>query len=148
MLGVFDHVGIVVKDIEKAIAFYSEVLGWKMPTKGVYSSILHMNTPGEKMKYAMLSSGDTYIELIEPEEGTWSEYLVDKGEGAICELCVRVEDVQEAISVLEAKGMTPMDWSNKPLTEKFMIAPSGSKCFYLPKEKTNGTLIEFLQRPK
>ncbi|MFW9801753.1 MAG: VOC family protein [Candidatus Thorarchaeota archaeon] len=139
--------GIVVRDIEKALGFYSEVLGWKLPSKGPYSKILHMDVPGQRMKYAMLLAGSRFVELIEPEEGTWLSYLEAKGEGAICELCVLVDDIDEAICMLEQRGLVQMDWSNKRLSEKFMTTPSGSKCFYLPIKETLGTLIEVLQRP-
>jgi methylmalonyl-CoA epimerase len=147
VIGKYDHVGIVVRDVEKAVRFYSEVLGWKMPESGPYSKILQVDVPGEKIKYAMLSSGETYIELIEPEEGLWLTYLEERGEGAMCELCVVVDDIEEARKNLEAIGIEPMDRFNEPLKEKFMEAPSGSRYFYLPPEETFGTWIEILQRP-
>ncbi|MHA1388926.1 MAG: VOC family protein [Candidatus Thorarchaeota archaeon] len=146
MLGPYDHIGIVVKEIEKSIKFYSEVLGWKLPESGPYSNILNIDVPGEKIKYAMLSSGDTYLELIEPEEGVWKDFLDEKGEGAICELCVLVDDIDKAREQIERMGLTPMNRFRKPLKKGFEEAPSGSKYFYLPSEETLGTWIEILQR--
>ncbi|TFG13691.1 hypothetical protein EU537_05395 [Candidatus Thorarchaeota archaeon] len=146
LIGKFDHVGIVVKDVEKAVEFYSDVLGWKLPKEGPYSEILSIDVPGEKIRYAMLSSGDTYLELIEPKEGTWLEFLEEKGEGAICELCVLVDDIEEARKSIENRGITPMDRFRQPLKGDVMSAPSGSKYFYLPIEETSGTWIEILQR--
>lgn len=148
MLGVFDHVGIVVRDVEKAVRFYSEVLGWKLPTEGPYSKILTVDVPGEKIRYAMLSSRENYLELLEPHEGVWLDYLREKGEGAICELCVLVDDIVKARRELEAKGVVPTDRFKKPLKEGFMEAPSGSRYFYLPEDQTLGTWIEVLERPK
>jgi len=146
MIGPYDHVGIVVRDIEKSLKFYSEVIGWKLPETGPYSKILHIDVPGEKIKYAMLSSGKTYLELIEPEEGVWKEFLDEKGEGAICELCVLVKDINEARKKVESMGLTPMDRFRKPLEKGYEEAPSGSRYFYLPTEETSGTWIEVLQR--
>ncbi len=148
MLGKIDHVSIVVKDIEKAIAFYSEVLGWKLPREGPYSRILSLEVPGEKIRYAMLSAGQNYFELVEPKEGIWLEILKERGEGAICELCVLVDDIEEARLSIEKKGMVAMDWSRKPLKEPYMTSPSGTKIFYMPTEGTFGTWIEVLERPK
>ena len=147
MLGVYDHVGIVVSDIEKSVKFYSEVLGWKLPDSGPYSKILEIDIPGEKIKYAMLESGGTYLELIEPEEGVWMDFLNEKGEGAICELCVLVDDIDEAREQVKSMGITPMDRFKKPLEDRVEEAPSGSRYFYLPTEETSGTWIEILQRP-
>ncbi|MFW9801750.1 MAG: VOC family protein [Candidatus Thorarchaeota archaeon] len=147
MLGIFDHIGIVVSDIEKAIEFYSEVLGWNLPSEGPYSRILNVNIPGEKIRYVMLSSGDTYLELIEPQEGVWMEYLEEKGEGAICELCVLVDDIKAARSIIESKGICPCDRFGNPLKDEFEEAPSGSRYFYLSSEDSFGTWIEILERP-
>ena len=147
MIGKYDHIGIVVKDVEKAVKFYSEVLGWKMPDDGPYSKILCVDVPGERIKYAMLSTGDKYIELIEPEEGPWLEYLEERGEGAMCELCIVVDDIEQARTELKTMGIVPMDRFNEPLEEGVMEAPSGSKYFYLPPKDTFGTWIEILQRP-
>jgi catechol 2,3-dioxygenase-like lactoylglutathione lyase family enzyme len=146
MLGPYDHVGIVVRNIEKSVKFYSEVLGWKLPESGPYSSILHIDVPGEKIKYAMLSSGGTYVELIEPETGVWKDFLDEKGEGAICELCVLVEDINKAREQVEKMGITPRNRFREPLEKGFEEAPSGSKYFYLPSQETFGTWIEILQR--
>jgi len=147
MLGVFDHVGIVVRDVEKAVQFYSEVLGWKLPVEGPYSKILTVDVPGEKIRYAMLSSRENYLELLEPHEGVWLDYLNEKGEGAICELCVLVDDIEEARRELESKGIVPTDRFKNPLREGYMEAPSGSRYFYLPEDQTHGTWIEILERP-
>jgi methylmalonyl-CoA epimerase len=147
MLGKFDHIGIVVKDVEKTVKFYTEVLGWKLPEEGPYSKILQVDVPGERIKYAMLESGGTYVEFLEPEEGLWLEYLKTKGEGAICEMCVLVDDIGEARKKVVKMGLVPMDRFNKPLKEEYMEAPSGSRYFYLHPEDTFGTWIEILQRP-
>ena len=146
MLGPYDHVGIVVSDIERSVKFYSDVLGWKLPDKGPYSKILHIDIPGEKIKYAMLSSGGTFLELIEPESGVWKDFLDEKGDGAICELCVLVDDIEEARRQVESRGIIPMNRFRKPLEKGFEEAPSGSRYFYLPSEDTFGTWIEVLQR--
>lgn len=147
MLGVYDHVGIVVTDIEKSVKFYSEVIGWKLPESGPYSKILDIDIPGEKIRYAMLDAGGKYFELIQPTEGVWMDFLKEKGEGAICELCVLVEDIEKAREHVEEMGITPMDRFRKPLTKGFEEAPSGSRYFYLPTEDALGTWIEVLERP-
>jgi methylmalonyl-CoA epimerase len=148
LLGKYDHVGIVVRDVEKALKFYTDVLGWTLPASGPYSKILVIDVPGEKIKYAMLESGGTYLELIEPEEGIWMEFLQKKGEGAICELCVLVDDIMKAKTRVIDMGFTPMDRFQKPLKEDFMEAPSGSRYFYLSTKDTQGTWIEVLQRTR
>jgi len=124
-----------------------DTFGWNLPKTGPYSKILEVDVPGEKIRYALLVSYNSYIELVEPKEGLWMKYLEERGEGAICELCIRVDDIKQARKMLERKGITPMDRFNKPLKEKYILAPSGARYFYLPVQKTFGTWIEILERP-
>jgi hypothetical protein len=95
----------------------------------------------------MLECGGTYFELIEPREGVWMDFLKEKGDGAICELCVLVDDIEKARDHVEKMGITPMDRFRKPLKDGFEEAPSGSRYFYLPTKSTHGTWIEVLERP-
>ena len=74
-------------------------------------------------------------------------HLREKGEGAICELCVLVDDIEKAREQVKSMGITPMDRFKKPLEGRVEEAPSGSRYFYLPAEETSGTWIEILQRP-
>lgn len=144
----FDHVGIVVEDLEKSIKFYSDVFGFKQPKTGPYSKILIVDKPRYKVRYAMLTNNGFFIELLEGKEGPWEERLKEKGQGAICEMCFAVDNIEKFHDEIEKQGMTPVDGYGTPLVDKkYVEAPSGSRFIYLRPKETNGTLIEILQRP-
>lgn len=142
-----DHIGIVVKELEKAIRFYSEIFGWKQPETGPYSKILKVDLLGYKLRYVLLKANDCYVELIEPKEGPWLKRLEEGGEGSIWELCILVDDIKKFYDKIKQKGITSVDRFGKPLKEKYIVAPSGAKIMFLPRNKTFGTLIEVLERP-
>lgn len=144
----FDHIGIVVKDLEKAIEFYSGVFGFRQPKTGPYSRVLEVDKPGYKLRYVLLSANGVSIELLEPKEGPWTKRLEEKGEGAICELCIEVDDIEEFHDKIKKMGITPVGRFGQSLVEeKYVEAPSGARFIYLPLDKTYGTLIEVLERP-
>jgi predicted enzyme related to lactoylglutathione lyase len=144
-----DHIGIVVKDLKRAMNFYSEVFGWKQPDTGPYSKMLEIERPGDKSKYVLLQGGGPYIELFEPKEGPWLKRLNERGEGSIWQICVSVDNIEKFYDVMNERGITPVDSLNKPLTgRKYIVTSSGSKIFYLPPAKTYGTWFEILERPR
>ncbi len=147
-----DHIGILVKDINKAIKFYGKLLGWKIPEEEPYKGkIGFVDTPGHKYKYAMLKApNNVYLELLEPVEGPWVKTLKEKGEGTFSEICVEVDDIEELADHFREMGITLLDADIKtPIgkEKKYVVTPSGNKIFYVPLEKTMGTQWEFIQRP-
>jgi len=143
-----DHVGIVVSNLEKAMKFYSEMFGWKVPDEPPYNKILEIDVPGERTRYALLKANEnTYVELLQPIEGPWLRRLKERGEGAMWELCIEVEDMQKFLKEIEKRGVKPLDRFDQPTDKKYELAPSGAKFLYLPPEKCFGTWIEILERP-
>lgn len=144
----FDHIGIVVKDLDKAIKFYSEVFGFRIPETGPYSKILEIDQPGYKIRYVLLEANGVYIELLEPKKGPWLKRLEERGEGSIWEVCFEVEDIDEAYDEFNNMGITPTDRFDRPLAKgRYTVSPSGARFMHLPLDKTYGTWIEILDRP-
>ena len=135
-----DHVGIVVKDINKTLSFFQEVFGT------AEERAFSVARPGYKIKYALTKIEDNYIEFIEPEEGPWVGRLKERGEGSIWELCFEVNNIEEFYDKLVKRNIMPVDRFDKPMTEKYSTSPSGNKFFYLPRDKTYGIWIEILER--
>lgn len=143
----FDHAGIVVRNLEESIRFYSEVFGFRQPKTGPYSKTLIVDEPGYKLRYALLEADGFFIEFLEPKEGPWVKRLEEKGEGSICEICVVVDNVEEFYDRMKNRGITPVDRFGKPLVgKKYVEAPSGAKFMYLAPTETHGTMIEVLER--
>jgi len=148
-----DHVGILVKDIEKAIKFYGELFEWHIPHEKPYEGkIGFVDMPGHKYKYAMLkASNNVYLELLEPVEGPWVEKLQKEGDGAISEICVETDNIEEMADRLVRMGVSPLldATIQKPIKqgEKYFVTPSNNRIFYVPRDRTLGTQWEIIQRP-
>lgn len=144
-----DHVSILVKNLEKAIELYVNLLGCDRPEARYPVSFTEA---GHKFRIALVRTGDVYIELLEPEEGTYADLLKDKGEGFVNEICFRVDDIEKFYDNMKKKGITLLDERLKPLIKKkYRQLPreqggTGSKWACLPTEKTLGTVIEVLER--
>lgn len=107
VLGI-EHTGIVVPDLEAAVAFYTEAFGlsvlWREPDVGVDDVAIGL--PGEEVRLrgAMLTSGSGMVEL--------HEYLSPRGPGVrqvsdtgLGHLAFSVADIDAAHERLTGLGM-------------------------------------------
>jgi methylmalonyl-CoA epimerase len=95
----FDHLGIVVKDLQAGIATFAANFGLQAnPAKGG-------DVPALGIKNAFLPVGDCDLELIQPttESGPVADFARDRGEGHFL-VSVAVEDAQAAVDHLRALG--------------------------------------------
>lgn len=105
------QVGLVVKDIEKSAAAYSDIFGLPQPNVTVTDRYEEAQTtyrgqPSEaRAKLAFFDMGQVQIELIEPigEPSTWKEALDEKGEG-FHHLAFFVKGTDQVVAYLEGKG--------------------------------------------
>jgi catechol 2,3-dioxygenase-like lactoylglutathione lyase family enzyme len=84
----FDCIYYYVRDLDRSIAFYSDVLGFKLSSRDAV---------------ARLYVDDVLVELV-PEAD--QAKLVGNGNAR---LCLEVCDIQEAVSTLRAKGVPARD---------------------------------------
>jgi len=126
-----DHIGIAVKDLEKALEFY-ETLGMKAEGTEVVEE--------QMVKVAFLPTGDSEIELLESTspDGPIAKYIDKKGEG-IQHLALRVENIEEAIADLMEKGVRMID-------QKPRYGAGGAKIAFVHPKSTNGILLELTER--
>ena len=90
-----DHVAIVVKDLDVAIAHYRDALGLELAEIE--------EVPEQKVKTAIFGHGMGRIELICPttEDSGVAKYLQKRGEG-LHHICVEVDDIEAAMAALDA----------------------------------------------
>lgn len=69
------HVGIAVRDLEAAYAFYRDGLGLPLVKEG--------EAPARGAKAAMLAAGRSYLELIQPtiDSSPFAKHIEERGEG-------------------------------------------------------------------
>ena len=127
-----DHIGIAVRSLEKAGNFYTDMLGLKMEGVETVSE--------QKVKVAFFPITDSEVELLESTEpdGPVAKFIDNKGEG-VQHIAFRVENIEEALEELKAKGIRLIDQKPRKGAGGAMIA------FIHPKE-TNGVLVELCER--
>ncbi len=130
MITKLHHVGVVVRDIEQAMRFYRDTLG------------LHVHKtetiPGQGVKAALLTLGDSEIELLEPvvpDTGV-ARYLERRGEG-LHHVCFQVDEIERDLDALKQKQVELIDQQPR-------IGLAGRICFLHP-GAMDGTLVELCE---
>ncbi|MFC1873206.1 VOC family protein [Chloroflexota bacterium] len=140
--GIFHHVGLVVRDVDKTADFY-ESLGvgpFEPLVFGVKNRKLRgAPLSGLKLKIRMAHTGPTRIELIQPIDGIgpWFDFLAHHGEGAT-HIGYVVNDIDESKKELVKRGL-------KIIYEGWF--ENGSAAAYVESEKLGGIIFEIFQRP-
>jgi len=106
----FDHMAIVVKDIEKAVAFYSKAFGLKFEEIAQHALPPDVITRGKPTPYTMkvtfAQMGPIRLELVQVVEGEciYTEFLKKHGEG-VHHLGFEVADLDKEVANAEAQGL-------------------------------------------
>jgi methylmalonyl-CoA/ethylmalonyl-CoA epimerase len=133
-----DQICIVVKDVDKAIDYYSSLFGWgpffviePPDNEAIYKGELCR----DRLKIAFALSGQIEIEFIQVKEGKTphSDFLKEKGEG-LHHLRFRVDDLEGTLAELAKDGIMQI-WRR----------PKGH-AVYLNNEKMAGVTIELIQK--
>ena len=96
---IVDHIGIVVKSIEKSIEYWENIFGYEQMTEVV------INTR-QKVKVVFLKKENSlFIKLIEPTDETSPIYRVALKGGGLHHLGFRCKDINEEITRLKGLGL-------------------------------------------
>jgi methylmalonyl-CoA/ethylmalonyl-CoA epimerase len=127
-----DHIGIAVKGLDQASAFYRDILG--LEVKGVE------NVAEQKVNVAFIPITDSEVELLESTEadGPVAKFIEARGEG-VQHIAFRVENLEEALAELKAKGIRLIDQSPRK-------GAGGAKIAFIHPKETNGVLVEICER--
>ena len=126
-----DHVGIAVRDLDAAIAWYESTLGM---------TVSHRETlAGDGVEEALLKVADSYVQLIAPtrDGSTVARFIAKRGEG-IHHVGYRVLDCAEALERMAAAGAELIDTAPRPGSRGTTIA-------FVHPRSSFGTLIELVQ---
>ena len=126
------HIGVAVADTDQAGRFYTDNLCLDMD---------HQENLGE-LKVSFIPVGDTNVELVQSTtpEGVMSKYIDNKGEG-IHHIAYEVENIDEALAELKAKGVKLVD-------EEARLGAHGSRVAFLHPKATFGVLTELVEYPQ
>jgi methylmalonyl-CoA/ethylmalonyl-CoA epimerase len=127
------HFGVIVRDIEEALAVYTDILELNPPEE-------RMDMPELGLKNAMLRIGDFRIELIEATttdpNNEFNRFLDRHGEG-VYHVCVLVDDLEAQIKSLRAKGAEVLEMPSSPSV--------GQKRAFVKRRSAKGVLFEMMQ---
>jgi methylmalonyl-CoA/ethylmalonyl-CoA epimerase len=128
-----DHVGIAVRDLDEAIAFYADAFGM---------TVRHEETNEEQgVREAMVGVGDTdqCIQLLAPldETSTIAKFLDRSGPG-LQQLAYRVTDVERVSAVLRERGL-------RLLYDEPRRGTSNSRVNFVHPKDAGGVLVELVQ---
>ncbi len=127
-----DHIGIAVKGLDQASAFYKDILGLEVKAIETVAE--------QKVNVAFVPITDSEVELLESTEpdGPVAKFIEARGEG-VQHIAFRVENLEEALAELKAKGIRLIDQSPRK-------GAGGAKIAFIHPKETNGVLVEICER--
>ncbi|OYO04982.1 methylmalonyl-CoA epimerase [Enemella evansiae] len=131
-----DHVGLAVPDLDEAIRFHTETLGWRL---------LHRERNEEQgVEEAMLGTGaqqpvSAQLQLLAPiSESSAIAKFLDRSGAGIQQLAYRVEDVDRVSAVLRERGL-------RLLYDAPRRGTAGSRINFVHPKDTGGVLLELVE---
>jgi len=124
----FNHVGIAVKDLDRAVEFFQETYGAKLVWRKKYQD--------EKMETALISISEAQFELLASldPQSLINRFIESRGEG-IHHVSLEVDQFDQAIEAIKAKGLRVISEAD---TEDFKAA-------FIHPQSNFGVLTEIIQ---
>lgn len=115
----FHHIGIAVKDLEDAIAFFHKAYGTELIWRAVYEE--------EKFETALVGTGDLRFELLSGlgADSFIKKYVEDRGEG-IHHVSIEVDHFEQVREALKEKGLKMMQKTDTKDFKATFIHPKGN----------------------
>jgi methylmalonyl-CoA epimerase len=134
MVRKIEHIGIVVKDLEKSLRPYQELLGLKL------KETEEIEVQGAMNRVAFMPIAGVNVELVHTtaQTGLAAEFLKEHGEG-IHHIAFEVEDLEKTFQDLRSRGV-------KFVWDKIITGSRGSKVAFFKSEEFNGVYIELVQK--
>ena len=131
MKAALDHIGIAVRDLTQALAFYQDALGLEVTTTE--------EVPSQGVRAHFVRIGDTSLELLEAtvEESPIGRFVKHRGPG-LHHITVRVDDLEAAVARLKAHGVRLIDEHPRRGAEDALVA-------FVHPSSTHGVLVELKQ---
>jgi len=137
-----EQIGIVVKDMDATMEFFSSVFGWGpwgvLDDLEMKDCLYRGKSCDARLKLAFAQSGSVEIELIQVLEGETihTEFLRERGEG-LHHLRFKVDDLDATLAELSKEGIEVLFRKNFP--------ELGVDFAYLNTDKVGGIMIELIE---
>ncbi len=134
-IGILDHVGVAVRSLDQALAFYRDTLGLVASNPEEVAA--------EGVRLAFLPVGEARVELLEPlgPESPVGRFLAKRGEG-IHHVCLRVEDLDRTLAALQLRHVRVIPPAPR-------MGAGGRRIAFVHPSSTGGVLLELKEyRPE
>ena len=131
MKATLDHIGIAVKDLAAALAFYRDALGLEIESPEEVTS--------QRVRAHFVPVGESKLELLEATapESAIARYVDKRGPG-LHHITLRVQDIDAALAQLKARGARLIDEQPRPGAE-------GARVAFIHPSSAHGVLVELKQ---
>jgi methylmalonyl-CoA epimerase len=128
---ILDHLGIAVQDLDRALAFFRDVLGLHVETAEEVAS--------QRVRATFLPAGDPKLELLEATapDSAIARFVEKRGPG-MHHVAFRVPDLHAALEQLRARGVRLIDETPRPGAEGALVA-------FIHPSASHGVLVELKQ---
>jgi methylmalonyl-CoA epimerase len=125
---VLDHVGIAVRNLDDALAFYRDGLGLDVEQSEEVAS--------QRVRAHFVPVGDASLELLEPtaSDSVIAKYVEKRGPG-IHHITLRVENISAALEQLKVRGVRLVDEAPRAGAE-------GARVAFIHPSAAHGVLVE------
>jgi len=126
-----DHIGIATRQIDEALGLWRDALGLQVDSTEEVTE--------QGVRVAMLSIGESHIELLEPlsQDSPVGKFLEKRGPG-LHHLAVKVKDIRASLAQLKEKGTRLIDESPRTGAGGCLVA-------FVHPSAANGVLLELVQ---
>jgi len=131
MKAVLDHIGIAVRDLDRALEFYRDALGLEIGESE--------DVPSQQVRARFVPVGDASLELLEAtgEQSAIARSIERRGPG-LHHLTLRVDDIVAALAQLKTRGVRLVD-------EVPREGAGGSLVAFIHPSAAQGVLVELKQ---
>jgi len=146
-----DRVGILVEDLEKTAAFYTDVMGLVRHPEVFVLEADTNNVGGMRIAFIKASETDNvWVQLIQPTSpGYAMNLLKEKGDGYVMEISVEVDDLDGFCDRVQQQGISMVKFDGSPLepgAKWDTVEPYGDRFCYFPLSVSRGFRIMMYQR--
>jgi methylmalonyl-CoA epimerase len=130
MKAILDHIGIAVRDLDAALAFYRDTLGLEVEGSEEVAS--------QRVRAHFIDAG-AKLELLEATapDSTIARYIEKRGPG-LHHITLRVNDLTAALAQVKARGARLIDEQPRPGAEGALVA-------FIHPSSAHGVLVELKQ---
>jgi methylmalonyl-CoA epimerase len=131
MRAILDHVGIAVKNLDEALAFYRDGLGLRVEVPEEVAN--------QRVRAHFIPAGQAALELLEPtsSDSVIARYTEKRGPG-LHHITLRVDDIQAALEQLRVRGVRLIDEQPRAGAEGALVA-------FIHPSSAHGVLVELKQ---